>query len=68
MLKETFELAVDGLKFIVTVEGDDKITVLKKRNEIFRYILGVPEVIQLSHDDMRQLEIDDLKRTWRSSN
>jgi hypothetical protein len=65
MLDETFELIVNNLKISVTIQGDDNIAVLKKRNEIFRFILGIPEVIVLTNGMMEQLEIDDLERSFK---
>lgn len=68
MLNETFVLEVDGLKISVTIQGTDDIAVLKRRNEIYRFILGVPEVIVLTDEFMKQLEIDSLERSWKASN
>lgn len=58
---------IDGVSFELIVRGPDLIEVLKQRNAAFRRILGVPDVIQLTTEDMKCLEILDLERIWRAS-
>lgn len=54
----------NGVKFELIVTGEDQIEVLKQMNAAYRRILGVPDVIELSHEYMDFLRDDDLERSW----
>jgi hypothetical protein len=55
----------NGVKFELIVTGNDQIEVLKQMNAAYRRILGVPDVIELTHDYMDFLRDDDLERSWK---
>lgn len=55
----------NGVKFELIVTGEDQIEVLKQMNAAYRRILGVPDVIELTHDYMDFLDQEDLERSWK---
>lgn len=55
----------NGVKFEITVTGENQIEVLKQMNAAYRRILGVPDTIELTHDYMDFLRDDDLERSWK---
>ena len=58
---------LDGVSFELIVRGTDLIEVLKQRNAAFRRILGVPDVIELTTEDLKCLEILEWERIWRNN-
>ncbi len=67
MFEEKYKLNYDGIHYEFTLKGPDQITLLNRRNAIIRFILDIPETIELTEEAMKMLEIAELERTWKLS-